>query len=66
MKAAEIRNLSAQELNEKVASESENLTKLKLTQVVSELSNPTQLKYKRKVIARLLTEKRSRELAENK
>ncbi len=63
MKPAEIRNLSTSELNEKIAFESESLSKLKLTQVVSELENPAQIKVKRRLVARLLTDLRRRELA---
>ncbi len=65
MKPAEIRNLSTAELNEKITFESESLTKLKLTQVVSELENPAQIRIKRRLVARLLTDLRRRELAEN-
>lgn len=65
MKPAEIRNLSTTELNEKITFESESLTKLKLTQVVSELENPAQIRIKRRLVARLLTDLRRRELAEN-
>jgi len=65
MKATEIRNLSTQELKEKITAEREALVKLKVTQVVSELSNPSQITQKRKVVARLLTDLRRRELSEN-
>lgn len=66
MKAAEIRNLSAAELQEKIAAEQVALTKLRTTQVVSELTNTAQINQKRKVVARLLTDARRRELAETK
>jgi large subunit ribosomal protein L29 len=66
MKAAEIRNLSAAELQEKIAAEQVALTKLRTTQVVSELTNTAQINQKRKVVARLLTDARRRELSETK
>ncbi|MES2628913.1 MAG: 50S ribosomal protein L29 [Bacteroidota bacterium] len=66
MKAAEIRNLSVAELQEKIAAEQVALTKLRTTQVVSELSNTAQINQKRKVVARLLTDARRRELSETK
>lgn len=66
MKAAEIKNLSATELQEKIAAEQVALTKLRTTQVVSELTNTAQISQKRKVVARLLTEERRRQLAETK
>ncbi len=66
MKAAEIRNLSASELQEKIAAEQVALSKLRTTQVVSELTNTAQINLKRKVVARLLTDERRRQLAETK
>lgn len=66
MKAAEIRNLSAAELQDKIAAEQVALTKLRTTQVVSELSNTAQISQKRKVVARLLTDLRRRQLSETK
>ncbi len=66
MKAAEIKKLSATELQDKLASEQIALSKLKTTQVVSELSNTAQIKHKRKLVARLITDLRSRQLAETK
>ncbi len=65
MKSAEIRNLSATELQDKIAFETEALAKLKTTQVVSELTNTAQIKLKRKVVARLHTDLHRRQLSEN-
>lgn len=66
MKAAEIRNLSATELQEKIAAEQVALSKLRTTQVVSELTNTAQINQKRKVVARLITDLRRRQLSEIK
>ncbi len=56
MKIAEIRELTTQELQEKLAAEKETLVRLKLTHAVSPLENPSQLKAIRKNIARMNTE----------
>jgi large subunit ribosomal protein L29 len=56
MKIAEIRELTTQELQEKLAAEKESLVRLKLTHAVSPLENPSQLKAIRKNIARMNTE----------
>lgn len=63
MKAAEIRELSIDELKDKITVANEELTKLKLTHAVAELENPLQLRAKRRLVARLLTDLRRRELA---
>ncbi len=56
MKIAEIRELTTQELQEKLAAEKDSLVRLKLTHAVSPLENPSQLKAIRKNIARMKTE----------
>ncbi len=56
MKASELKGLSVQELNEKLAVEQENLSKLKLTKQISDLENPAQIKTKRRFIATIKTE----------
>ncbi len=55
MKVAEIRELTTQELQDKLAAEKETLVRLKLTHAVSPLENPSQIKAVRKNIARLNT-----------
>jgi large subunit ribosomal protein L29 len=64
MKAAEIKNLSKEELVDKLNAEKEALSQLQLAHAVSDLENPVQIRYKRKDVARILTEMRKRELAE--
>lgn len=66
MKAAEITKLSVSELQEKIAAEQSALSKLRTSQVVSELSNTTQIKHKRRLVARLITDLRARQIAETK
>ena len=62
MKASEIRDLTTEEIKEKINAEREALTKLRLNHAVSPLENPMQIRATRKNIARLLTELRKREL----
>lgn len=64
MKAKEIVDLTTEEIQEKIAFEVENYNKLRLNHTISELENPIQLRELRKTIARLKTELRKRELAE--
>ena len=61
MKAAEIRELSTQEIQDKLVAEKETLVRLKMNHAVSPLENPSQLKAIRKNIARLNTELSQRE-----
>lgn len=61
MKIAELKNLTTQELQERLATEEQKLAKLKLTHSVSPLDNPMQIRAARKDIARINTELRLRE-----
>jgi large subunit ribosomal protein L29 len=62
MKTAVIKELTTAEIQERLASEKEQLTRLKLNHSISPLDNPLQIKVARKTIARLATELRAREL----
>ena len=62
MKIAELKNLTTQELQERLATEEQKLAKLKLTHSVSPLDNPMQIRAARKDIARMNTELRLREI----
>ena len=62
MKAVEIKELTIKELRDRLVSEQEMLTKLKLNHSVSPLDNPLKIRYARKDIARLKTELRKREI----
>ncbi|MCX7744660.1 MAG: 50S ribosomal protein L29 [Flavobacteriales bacterium] len=62
MKQSEIRELSNAELVEKIENLQNELTKMKINHGISPLENPMLIRKNRKDIARLLTEKRRREL----
>lgn len=63
MKATEIRELSLEDLKEKLEDASEQHEKLLLSHAVSQLENPIQIREGRKTIARLKTELKGRELS---
>ena len=56
MKQIIIKELTTEEVRDKVAEEMEQLLKLKMNHEVSQLENPLQIRYKRRTIARLNTE----------
>ena len=56
MKIAELKELTKQELLDKLAEENANLVRVKLSHSVSPLDNPSQIKAIRKNIARMNTE----------
>jgi len=60
MENSVIRELSSEELNERLAEERLKLRKMKLSHAVSPLENPMELKGARKLVARLLTEQSKR------
>ena len=60
MKASEIKELSTQELQERLAAEKEQLNKMKINHSVSPLDNPSQIKEIRKSVARIVTELQQR------
>lgn len=62
MKNSEIHALSAEELKEKIASEKETLRKLKFAHQISAVENPMKIRHTRKLIARLSTELKAKEL----
>ena len=62
MKNSEIRALNTNELTEKIDSEKEALRKLRFAHQVSAIENPMKLRESRKLIARLNTELRAKEL----
>jgi large subunit ribosomal protein L29 len=61
-----IRELSTADLIERLEEESKQLVKLRLNHAVSPLENPNKIKAYRKIIARIKTELRKRELEEQK
>ncbi|MBE6329743.1 MAG: 50S ribosomal protein L29 [Paludibacteraceae bacterium] len=62
MKIAELKELTKQELLDKLAEENANLVRVKLSHSVSPLDNPSQIKAIRKNIARINTELTLRDL----
>lgn len=64
MKSTEIRELTTQEILERIDNERTSLVRMKLNHAISPLDNPNKIKETRGNIARLLTELRKRELNE--
>lgn len=62
MKIAEIREISTKELVERVATEVANYDQMVLNHSISPLDNPAQIKQLRRMIARMKSELRQREL----
>ena len=62
MKIAEIRELSTQELLERVDAEVAAYAQKRINHSITPMENPSQLKQQRKLIARMKTELREREL----
>ncbi len=65
MKNSEIKALNATELNDKIGSEREVLRKIQFAHKISSVENPMKIKESRKLIARLNTELRAKELTKN-
>ena len=63
MKATEIRELSTKEIQEKIQTEQEAVTKMKLNHAITPLDNPNQIREAKKTIARLKTILTERELS---
>ena len=63
MKNEEIKALSQEELRERLATEKENLHRLKFAHAISPIENPMKIRETRKFIARLANELRGKELA---
>ena len=56
MKKADIKNLSAGDIQNKLAEVKADFNKLKLSHAISQIENPIQIRDMRKTIARLETE----------
>lgn len=56
MKQAEIKELSTKELIERVDTEKESLTRMKLNHAITPLENPNKIKESKRTIARIKTE----------
>ena len=66
MKAADLKDLTVVELEDKLSDERAAVAKLKFNHTVSDLEDPAQIKHRRRDIARYLTELRQRELQQEK
>ena len=55
MKSAEIKEMSVQDIEERIAAEKANLIQLKVQHAVSPIENPSIIKKSRRDIARMLT-----------
>ena len=64
MKQKEVKELSVDELNEKLLSFQKELSDLKMTHAISPIENPMQIKNLRKTIARINTELTARSVQE--
>jgi large subunit ribosomal protein L29 len=62
MKSSEIRELTDKDLEERLESEENMLVRLRMNHAVSPLDNPNKIVETRRNIARLLTEKKARQL----
>jgi large subunit ribosomal protein L29 len=62
MKNSEIRALTFEELSQKIVSEQESMQKLKFAHAISPIENPMKLRATRKMIARLKTALRQKQL----
>jgi large subunit ribosomal protein L29 len=64
MKSSEIKELSLQELQERLENEQSLMVRMKMNHAVSPLDNPNKIVETRKNIARLKTEFRARQMKE--
>jgi len=62
MKTNEIRKLSTEEINKKIAETKEELFNLRMKQATGSLENPSRIRELRKTVARLKTILREREI----
>ncbi|MBC6399553.1 MAG: 50S ribosomal protein L29 [Ekhidna sp.] len=62
MKNSELRGLSIDELKNKLAVEKENYGKLKFAHSITPIENPVKIREFRKLVARIKTEIRAKEL----
>ena len=68
MKQSEIKNLSLEDLKDKLADSQKQLTDMRMAHAITPLENPLQLRAARKVVARILTaisEREQESLVEN-
>lgn len=66
MKASELKEMTKEELQDKLNEVTAELNTLRMNHSISNIENPKLLNHKRKAVARIQTEMRSRELANTK
>ncbi len=62
MKSSDIKALSVAELKEKIATEKEALRKIQFAHKISSIENPMRINQTRKLVAKLNTELRAKEI----
>jgi large subunit ribosomal protein L29 len=65
MKNSEIKALSLEELKEKLNTESSNMQNIRFAHAISPLENPMKIRESKRLVARLNTEIRRREIEAN-
>ena len=63
MKNSELRGLSLDELKNKLVAEKDNYGKLKFAHSITPIENPMKIRESRKLVARIQTEIRAKELS---
>lgn len=63
MKNSEINALTESEINERIVAEQENFIKLKFAHAISPIENPNKIKEAKRLVARLKTFLREKQLA---
>jgi large subunit ribosomal protein L29 len=65
MKNTELQSLSVEELKQKLEAEKESLTKLRFAHAISPIENPMKIRESKKLIARIETTLKNKELQNN-
>ncbi|MEL7147640.1 MAG: 50S ribosomal protein L29 [Bacteroidota bacterium] len=63
MKNSELRSLSLDELQSRLAEEKGNFQKLKFAHAITPVENPSKIRHSRRLIARILTEIKAKEIS---
>jgi len=63
MKNSELKSLSVEELKARLTAEQDGLQKLKFAHAVTPIENPMRIRHNRKLVSRIITEIRQRELS---
>lgn len=66
MKNAELQSLTLEELRQKLEAEKESLTKLRFAHAISPIENPMKIRESKKLIARIATTLRNKQIQNNK